>query len=97
LGHLHKPQQASQKYSLNQKDTLLVVMSAVDWWKSLQTETLLGSFASGVRWNILRLVGKLRAMLVSSLAIEILQQSIRTIPTRSSHFVHTQFERLFLR
>jgi hypothetical protein len=70
-------------------------MSAVDWWKRLQTETLLGLFASGVRWNILRLVGKLRAILVSSRAIEILQQSIRTIPTQSSHFVHMQFARLF--
>jgi hypothetical protein len=37
---------------------LVVVMSAVDWWKSEITPMIAGDFDEGVQWKILRRCGK---------------------------------------
>jgi hypothetical protein len=42
------------------KMTLLVVMTAVDSWKSPRTPTLVGFLISGVQWIFLRPFGKVQ-------------------------------------
>jgi hypothetical protein len=52
-------QQALQESLRRRKNIkLVVVMSAVDWWKSSPVECLGALRPAGVRWNFLRLFGK---------------------------------------
>jgi hypothetical protein len=67
------------------------MMSAVDWWKSHEKETLAGFPRGGVRWIFSRSFGKLQIFPTANLLGKILQQFIRTIPTRYPHVLHISF------
>jgi hypothetical protein len=75
LGHkevFHTEQQLSSFHKSlffkKLKMPLLVVMSAVDWWKSAENKNRLGFLPSGVRWIFLRLFGKALTFSTKSLA-----------------------------
>jgi hypothetical protein len=78
-----------QKINLN---SLLVVMTAVDWWKSHKQETLIGFLKSSVQWIFLRQFGNPQVIPTTECVKQFHQQSIRTIPTRSSQFLHMRLE-----
>ena len=83
--------------NLKIKITLLVVMSAVNWWKWFRNETPVEFLLTGVRWNSLRSFGKVLVFRRHSAAAQILQQTIRKIPTQSTHLLHTPFTGQFFR
>jgi hypothetical protein len=73
------------------KTPLVVVMSAVDWWKSSKDEALTDFLRSGVRWMVWRLLGKLEGFSSVDRQSRIRAQTIRIIPTRSSQVLHIRF------
>jgi hypothetical protein len=57
---IHQSNKTHQRIFLRmeKKEELVVVMSAVDWWKSEETAVLARFFDRCVRWNFLRECGK---------------------------------------
>ena len=66
FGKFTQPQQASQELFLNiEKENLVVVMSAVDWWKSGRQEGWAAFSAGCVPWIFLERCGKTGARRVA--------------------------------
>jgi len=71
-----------------EKLTLVVVMSAVDWWKSARYIRLPVFFAAGVQWILVRGFGKLPRKIFPVRSRTMSPQLVRRILTRCTHDLH---------
>jgi hypothetical protein len=77
----NNPHKFQKAFSYSEKSSLLVVMSAVNSWKSPWRECLPTFLQMSVQWNFLRLFGKVVIFKNTLVASRNLSQIIRTIPT----------------
>src|SRR5579863_2312097 len=82
-------QRLSQKQSdKNRAIKLVVVMSAVDWWKCTRMRGLACDFARRVAWISARICGKKGRGGEASDSIQKRAHLIRKFPSRCSHLPH---------
>jgi hypothetical protein len=81
--------------ALKRKRALVVVMTAVNWWKNAPRASRATFFRAPVRWNFLRRFGKHAGLFAARPFAILFPHFVRNFFTRSQQLVHTNSFRNF--